>query len=169
MACVVYRGREKLLVDPRAVEGMIAQGWSLEPDNDAEPPSAEDFKKFLNMHEELKRVTDTALSLRDDQIHELVSMNEVLTEEIDGLQAKNVELQRRTDDLSEQVKQLSSTDENPAFELKAAHLNYADMKLQALKEHAERAMIPGCQNMRKGDLIEALQLWELNGGSESTA
>lgn len=168
MACVVYRGSEKALVDPRAVEGMIAQGWSREPDNDALPPSAEDFKTFLNMHEELKRVTDTALSLRDDQIHELVNMNEVLTEEIDSLQAENIELKSRLDDYERQANDaFEAANDNEAEEPKAAHKPYADMKIQTLKANAKRAKIPNWASLRKSELIDALQNWELNNGSQS--
>lgn len=169
MACVIYKGTEKLLVDPRAVDGMIAQGWSKEPQVESPPPSAEDFNRFMNMHEELKRVTDTALSLRDDQIHELVNMNEVLTEEVDTLAAANTELQERFEDVLSQLADLQRGNEKPDEPGKIAHKDYLRMKIDELRETAKRAMIPGYQSMKKQELIDALQLWELNGGSESTA
>lgn len=165
MACVIYKGTEKLLVDPRAVEGMLAQGWSKEPQENSPPPSAEEFSAFMNMHEELKRVSDTALSLRDDQIHELVHMNEVLTEEIDILQAENIQLKADLEEMSRS----SPAESGPEATDSIAHQDYSRLTVQQLQEHAKRANIKNVKSFKKNELIERLQTWELNGGSQPEA
>lgn len=103
MSCILYRDNEKILVDPHAINGMIAEGWSKQPQALTPPPSAEDFQEFLSMHEELKSISDKAIALREDQIHELVNMNEVMSEEIDGLTAEKETLIARVSALEEEL------------------------------------------------------------------
>ena len=168
MSCVIYKDNEKLLVDPTALKGMLAQGWSLHP-QEVKLPSAEEFENFLNMHEELKRISDQALSDRDKTIDELTVQNEQLTEDIEVLEAENIELRDRFVHALEELKafkqqapQVPNLDENEDENPKIVQLDHKNLTVQQLREHAKRAKIPNYQLMRKAQLIEALK-----DGSES--
>ena len=174
MSCVIYKGSEKLLVDPVALQGMLAQGWSLQPESPDEPISVEEFEEFLNLHERLKRVSDDALSARDAQIANLTQQNEQLTEDIEVLEAENIQLRghfvaamEELKAFKEQAPKLSPVEPDPVPD-KAAHKDYSRMTIQELSEHAKRAKITNIKSKRKAELIEALQLWELQDGSANT-
>ena len=167
MACVIYKGNEKLLVDPAALNGMLAQGWSLHP-QEVKLPTAEEFEEYLNLHEELKRVSDEALTARDNQIADLVLHNEQLTEDIEVLEAENIELRDRMvhaleelKALKQQAPKLPNPNENEDENLKIVQ-DYKDLTVRQLKARAKQAEIPNYQLMRKAQLIEALE-----DGSES--
>ena len=172
MSCVIYKGREKLLVDPVALEGMLAQGWSLQPDDETPAPTAEEYEEFLNLHEELKRVSDAALSARDAQIKELTELNEQMTEDNEILTAENLELRDRFVDAVEQVKAMKEelaslrkeqpvvlqvVDEYERHEAETVQPDFRKMKVTELKDEASRAGIPYYGKMNKNQLIKALE------------
>ena len=164
MSCVIYKGSEKLLVDPVALKGMLAQGWSLQP-QEVKPPSAEEFEEFMNLHEELKRVSDEALTIRDNHIADLVQQNEQLTEDIEVLEGENIELRDHLvaalDELKvfkEQAPKIKpELEETAETSSKIVELDYKNLSVRQLREHAKRAKIPNYQLMRKAQLIEALK------------
>ena len=164
MSCVIYKGNEKLLVDAVAVKGMLAQGWSFEP-AEIKPPSAEEFGKFLNLHEELKRVSDAALTARDNQIADLTQQNEQLTEDIEHLEGENIEVRKHLVIALDELKALkekasepkSETDEKSVSFIKVVELDYENLTVQQLKKHARKAEIPNYQVMNKERLIKALK------------
>lgn len=178
MACVIYKGRETLLVDPGALNGMLAQGWSIKPDEIKTAPSTEEFADFMNLHEELKRVSDGALSARDAQILELTELNEQLTEDNEILTAENLEIRDRfcqaMDRLNAVEKELANyhkaqpavlyaVDEYDRHEAETVQPDYEQMNVSELQKLAKTAKVPSWGKMRKPQLIEALK-----NGSEST-
>ena len=172
MSCVIYKGSKKLLVDPAALNGMLAQGWSLQP-QEVKPPSTEEFENFLSMHEELKRISDKALTDRDKAIAELTVQNEQLTEDIEVLEAENIEIRaamvaalEELKVFKEQAPKVQPEPENPPEEKseeksetssKVVEMDYKKLSVQQLRSHAKRAGIPSYHVLRKADLIEALK------------
>ena len=164
MSCVIYKGNEKLLVDPAALNGMLAQGWSLHP-QEVKPPSAEEFDNFLNMHEELKRISDKALTDRDKTIDELTAQNEQLTEDIEVLEAENIEIRGAMVAALEELKAFKEQapkvkpepEKVPETSSKIVELDYKNLSVQQLRSHAKRAGISSYHVMRKAQLIEALK------------
>ena len=179
MSCILYKGNQKILVSADAVKNMVAQGWSTEATQYfGEPPTAEKFQEFLNLHEELKRVSDEALKAREDQIDYLQSENHQLAEDLEVLEDDNIKLR---DSLQYALQQLNAgdippeRDDNgrellkpdpiPLVENKepgpdsapAVTVNYKMMKVAELKEAAARARVPNYELMRKHQLIKALE------------
>ena len=169
MACVLYKDGEKILVDAEALNGLLSQGWKTEPDYPETPPTAAEFATFLNLHEELKRVNDAALSARDAHIKELTEQNEQLTEDLEVLEAENIQLRdtlvQALDELKEfkqaQPAVLVTTDEYERHEAETPP-DYRSMKVVELREYAKKANIPNHELMRKPQLVKALE-----NGSES--
>ena len=172
MSCVIYKGREKLFVDAAALDGMLAQGWSTTPNEDTPPPSAEEYGEFLNLHEELKRVSDAALSARDAQIKDLTELYEQLTEDNEILTAENLELRERFVNAQDQLKAvkeelaslrkeqpivLEVVDEYERHEAEIVRPDFRNMKVTELKDEASRAGIPYYGKMNKNQLIKALE------------
>ena len=164
MSCVIYKGSEKLLVDPVALSGMLAQGWSLHPQK-VKRPSAEEFEEFMNLHEELKRISDEALTIRDNKITDLIQQNEQLTEDIEGLEGENIDLRQHLVTVLEELKAFkeqapkisAEPDKTAETSSKVVELDYRKQTIRQLKAHAKRANIPNYKLMRKAQLIEALK------------
>ena len=170
MSCVLYKEGEKILVSADALEGLLSQGWKTTPDYPETPPTAAEFVQFLNLHEELKRVSDAALSARDAQIKELTEQNEQLTEDLEVLEAENIQLRDTLVQTLEELKAFKQQapavpvppDEKPDNAAEFVQRPFKTMKVQQLREHAKRANIPNYELMRKPQLIKALE-----NGSES--
>ena len=169
MACVLYKDGEKTLVEPVALQGMLAQGWKTEPEYPETPPTVTEFVEFLNLHENLKRVSDEAMSARDAHIRELTEQNEQLTEDLEVLEAENIHLRetlvQALDELQElkqeQPAVLVTTDENERQKGETPP-DYRSMKVVELREYAKKANILNHELMRKPQLVKALE-----NGSES--
>ena len=178
MSCVIYKGSEKLLIDPVALKGMLAQGWSLQPQK-IEQPSVKEFEEFLNLHEELKRVSDEALTARDNQIAELVLQNEQLTEDIEVLEAENIEIRdamvaaldelkafkeqapKIKPDISDANEKAGSV-EKPEDSVKTVQSHFEEMTILQLYDAAKKAGIKNSKIYKKQELIRML-----SDGSES--
>lgn len=179
MSCILYKGNQKILVSPDAVKNMVLQGWSTEQtEYFGEPPTAEKFQEFLSLHDELKRVSDEALQIRDERIEYLQSENNQLAEDLEVLEDDNIKLR---DSLQYALQQLAAGDippenKSPGNEIltpepiphvqedepgedkvQGVVVNYKLMKVQELKDAAARAQIPNYELMRKPQLIKALE------------
>ena len=167
MACVLYKDGQKIKIDPIGLDHMLNQGWKTTPDYPETPPTAAEFVEFLNLHENLKRVSDEAMSARDAQIRELTEQNEQLTADIEVLEAENIEIRDTLVQALEELKEFKqaqpavqvSTDEHEA---EMSPMEFKEMKVAELREHAKQAGIENYELMRKPQLVKALE-----NGSES--
>lgn len=171
MACVLYKGTEKVLVSPDALRSMLDQGWSTEaPESLDTPPTIEKFREFLNIHEELKRTQDAALTDRDDLIADMTKQNEQLSEDMEFLEGENIklrnELQKAFDALEDLKKQSSNqpaqaetapeVEESVEETKEISKPDFKKMKVNELREMAARKRIPNYQLMGRPQLIKAL-------------
>lgn len=179
MSCILYKGNQKILVSPDAVKNMVLQGWSTEQtEYFGEPPTAEKFQEFLSLHDELKRVSDEALQIRDERIEYLQSENNQLAEDLEVLEEDNIKLRDSLQHALEQLnagniapeqdgngRELLKPDPIPLVENKepgpdsaaAVVVNYKMMKVAELREAAARARIPNYELMKKHQLVKALE------------
>lgn len=182
MSCVIYKNGERVLVDPVALEGMLKLGWSVTKDKTFDPPSGEQFQEFLNMHEELKRISEKAMSVKDNHIIELSDLNVEIKEELERVEGTNKDLLASkqyfldqlggSKDWSKQLEthkndEIDKGNEIPSLTYEpieeegiSAQPYFEGMNLQDLKKYAKHAGIIACGNMRKADLITVLNKQE---------
>lgn len=191
MACVIYKGTEKLLIDPRGLQHMLKQGWSVKPPEETqyENATAEDFVNLMRTHEEMKRISDAAISERNELIEQLSATNHELSQDMEDLEGEVITVREQLATVLADLQKYRNAEEAAAVAnkepgppaadnenevdekqltgSKVAHLPYGDMKVQQLREHAKRAKISGWENLKKLELIEALQDLELRNVSNS--